>query len=124
MRYVIQCQGMVLGHSELPERDESMGVAWGIFYPAPDYSRVQSIFRLFAEATPETSAQPTDEDKVARYYAARDALQLRLTEPTGRLIRTDTIHIADYSLEGGPDAMEVEVVLDDPSFFEPLPYRG
>jgi hypothetical protein len=121
MRYVIQCAGMVLGHSELLERDESMGVALGAFHPAPDYSRVQAVFRLFAEATPETSAQATDEEKLARYYAARDALGLQLAEPSGRVIRTGTIHISDYSVEAGPDAMEVEVMLDDPSFFQPFP---
>jgi hypothetical protein len=120
MRYVIQCAGMVLGHSELLERDQSMGVALGAFYPAPDYSRVQAVFRLFAEATPETSAHATDEEKLARYYAARDALGLQLAEPTGRLIRTDTIHIADYTVEAGPDAIEVEVALSDSTFFQPF----
>jgi hypothetical protein len=121
MRYVIQGAGIVLGHSELLERDESMGVAMGAFYPAPDYSRVQAVFRLFAEATPETSAHATDEERLARYYAARDALGLQLVEPTGRIVRTDTIHIADYSVEGGPDAIEVEVALRDPTFFQPFP---
>jgi hypothetical protein len=101
-----------------------MGVAVGVFYPAPDYSRVQAVFRLFAEATPETSASATDGEKLARYYAARDALGLQLAEPTGRLLRTDTIHIADYSVEAGPDAMEVEVVLSDPTFFQPFPDQG
>ena len=120
MRYVIRCAGMIIGHSELTERDESMGVALGAFHPALDYERVQPIFRLFAEASPETSAQATDEEKLARYYAARDTLGLQLVEPSGRVILTDTIHIADYSLEAGPDAMEVEVTLSDPRFFQPL----
>ena len=121
MRYIIRCAGMELGNSELLERDESMGVAAGAFYPSADYACVQSVFRLFAEATPKTSAQDTDGEKLARYYAARDALGLQLLEPSGRLIRTDAIHIADYSVEAGPDAMEVEVMLSDPSFFQPFP---
>ena len=121
MRYIIQCAGMVLGHSELTERDESMGVALGAFYPAPDYARGQAVFRLFAEASPETSAQGTDEEKLARYYVARDALGLQLVEPSGRVVRTDTIHIADYSVEAGHDAMEVEVTLSDATFFQPFP---
>lgn len=121
MRYLIQCAGMILGHSELTERDESMGVATGTFHPAPDYIRVQPIFRLFAEATPETSAPPTDHEKLARYYAARDALGLQLVEPSGRVIHTDSIHIADYSIEAGPDALEAEVILSDPSFLRQLP---
>ena len=121
MRYAIQCQGMLLGHSELLERDESMGMACGAFSPAPDYVRVQAVFRLFAEANAETAAEATDEEKLARYYAARDALGLQLAEPTGRVIPTGVIHIADYTVELGPDAIEVEVVLDDPGFFRSSP---
>jgi hypothetical protein len=121
MRYGIRGGGMVLGHSDLAERDESMGVALGAFHPAPDYERVRAIFRLFAEAAAETSAQATDEEKLARYFAARDALGLELVEPSGRVVPTDTIHIADYSVEAGPDAMEVEVMLSDPTFFQPSP---
>jgi hypothetical protein len=109
---------MVLGHSELLERDEGMGIACGRFHAAADYARVQQIFRLFAEATPETSASPTDEEKLARYYAGRDALGLTLLDSVGREIYTDSIHIADYTVEEGPEALEVEIVLRDPSFFE------
>jgi hypothetical protein len=115
---------MVLGHSELLERDESTGVAGGTFLPAPDYSRVQAIFRLFTEANAETSAQPTDEEKLDRYYAARDALGLELLDASGHHIATRSIHIADYSVEEGPDALEIEVALDNPLFFERFPSSG
>lgn len=117
MLFIVRCAGMVLGHSELIDRDEGMGVAGGSFLPAPDYARVQTVFRLFAEANAETSALPTDEEKLARYYAARDALGLQLVDESGRRVGTRTIHIADYSVEGGPGAIEIEVVLDDPGFF-------
>jgi hypothetical protein len=118
MQFTVQCAGMVLGHSELLDRDEGMGVASGDFLPAPDYSRVQAILRLFVEANAETSAQPTDEEKLARYYAARDALGLQLIDAAGRQVGTRTIHIADYSVEGGRGAIEIEVVLNDPLFFQ------
>jgi hypothetical protein len=118
MQFTVQCAGMVIGHSELLDRDEGMGVVGGVFLPAPDYARVQAIFRLFAEANAETSAQPTDEEKLARYYAARDALGLELVDAAGRRVRTRTIHIADYSVEGGSEAIEIEVVLDSPEFFQ------
>jgi hypothetical protein len=121
MRYVIQAAGMVLGHSDLLERDQSMGVAMGMFHPAPDYARVRAIFRLFVEANAETSAEVTDEGKLARYYVARDALGLELRDPVGRQIGTDAIHIADYSVEAGPDALEVEVIIRDPGFWSRFP---
>ena len=107
---------MNLGHSELLERDEGTGMAGGAFVPAPDYFRVQTIFRLFVESNAE-SAEPTDEDKLARYYAARDELGLRLVDPRGRTIGTDAIHIADYSVEAGPEALEIEVTIIDPEFW-------
>lgn len=118
MRFTVQCAGMVLGHSELLDRDEGMAVAGGAFLPAPDYARVQAVFRLFAEANAETAAQPTDEEKLARYYAARDALGLQLVDASGRRIATRTIHIADYSADAGPGAIEIEVVVEDPAFFQ------
>jgi hypothetical protein len=121
MRYVVKAQGMNLGHSELLERDEEMGVAGGSFVPGPDYLQVQPIFRLFIESNAETSAEATDEDKLARYHAARDALGLRLLDSRGREIGTDSIHIADYSVEQGPEALEIEVAIADPGFWRPFP---
>jgi hypothetical protein len=118
MLFTVQCAGMVLGHSELLERDEENGVAGGRFLPAPDYARVQAVFRLFAEANAETAEEPTDEEKLARYYAARDALGLQLVDASGRRIGTRTIHIADYSAEGGTDDIEIEVALAGREFFQ------
>jgi hypothetical protein len=112
---------MTLGHSELLDRDESLGVAVGAFVPGPDYLQVQPIFRLFTESNAESSAGPTDEDKLARYYAAREALGLRLIDPRGREIGTDFIHIVDYSVERGPEALEIEVAIKDPAFWRPFP---
>ena len=117
MRYVVQAVGLTLGHSELLERDEAMGVAGGTFVPGPDYARVQQIFRLFVESNAESAAEPTDEEKLARYYAARDTLGLRLVDPRGREIGTESIHIGDYSVEQGPDALEIEVAITDPEFW-------
>ena len=117
MRYVVQAGGLTLGHSELLDRDEGMGVAAGAFVPGPDYARVQSIFRLFVESNAESAAEPTDEEKLARYYAARDALGLRLIDPRGRDITTESVDIADYSVEQGPEALEVEVAITDPEFW-------
>jgi hypothetical protein len=39
-------------------------------------------------------------------------------DASGRRVRTRTIHIADYSVEGGSEAIEIEVVLDSPEFFQ------
>jgi hypothetical protein len=117
MAYAVRLRGVILGHSDLELTDSSMGVATGAFRPAADYELVRPIFRLFAEATSETSAEPTDEERLARYYAARDALPLELVDERVRVIRTSSIHIADYSFESGPAAMELEVVIVEPKFW-------
>jgi hypothetical protein len=121
MQYIVQAAGMNLGHSELLERDEGMAMAAGAFVPGPDYLKVQPIFRLFTESSAESSADPTDEAKLARYYAARDALGLRLMDPRGREIGTAWIHITDYSIEYGPEALDIEVAIRDPGFWRPFP---
>src|SRR5712671_5270157 len=111
MRYSVEAAGLTLGHSELLERDEGMGVAAGAFVPGPDYAKVQHIFRLFTESNAESSADSTDEETLARYYAARDALGLRLLDPSGREVGTTWIHIVDYSVELGPEALEIDVTI-------------
>ena len=118
MAFAVRLRGVILGYSDLELTDPSMGVAAGSFRAAPDYSRVQHVFRLFAEAGGETSVEPTDEAKLARYYAARDALELELVDARSRTISTSTIHIADYSVEGGPEAMELEAHITDPQFWK------
>jgi hypothetical protein len=121
MRYIIQAAGMNLGYSELLERDEGMGMAAGAFVPGPAYHEVRPIFRLFVESNAESSAESTDEDKLARYSAARDALGLRLLDPRGREIGTESIHITDYSVELGPEALDIEVAITDPEFWRAVP---
>ncbi|MDQ6633349.1 MAG: hypothetical protein M3Z10_01185 [Gemmatimonadota bacterium] len=121
MRYSVEAAGMTLVHSELLERDEGMGVAAGSFVPGPDYAKVQHIFRLFTESNAESSADATDEEMLARYYAAREALGLRLLDPGGREIGTTWIHIVDYSVELGPEALEIDVTITDPAFWRPFP---
>ena len=113
MTYTVRMRGVVVGHSELEGVDASMGIARGVFGPAMGYELVQPIFRLYSEAVPESSASPTDENKLQRYYRARDALGLELVNSAGRVVATSAIHIYDYSLERGSDALELEVTFTD-----------
>ena len=118
MVYSIRAGDTVLGWSNLELADPSMGVVYGAFQPAPGYSAVRQIFRMFAEAQPETSAQPSDTAKLQRYYEARDALGLELLDARGRRVAAETIHISDCSEEAGLDALVLEVILSDPAFWE------
>jgi len=55
----------------------------------------------------------TDMTLLERYYSARDALNLELVGADGNAIRTTAIHIADYTIEEGPAAIALDVLIPD-----------
>ncbi len=117
MRHTVKLHGIIVGHSDLEQRDASLGRAWGPFRPGLGYELVQPIFRLFSEAVPMPGGEPRDHDKLERYHAARDKLGLELEDATGRRIPTSVIHIADYTAQRGTDALELDVLTNDASFW-------
>jgi hypothetical protein len=117
MRHTIRLQSVVVGYSELENIESELGRAWGAFRPALGYELVQPVFRLFAQAVPRDGSSKNSE-LLERYYAARDALHLRLEDPDGRLIRTSAIHIADYTVEEGSAALEVDVLISEERYWE------
>ena len=112
MRHTVKLAGVIVGHSDLEEADASLGRAWGKFRPGLGYELVQPVFQLFREAVPMRGGEPRDKDKLARYYAARDKLGLSLVDPTGAVIRTSTIHIADYDPQ-----VELDVLISDDDYW-------
>jgi hypothetical protein len=117
MRHTVKMHGVVVGHSDLERRDTSARRAWGRFRPGLGYELVQPVFRLFSEAVPMPGGEPLDEDKLARYHAARDKLGLELLDAGGRRIETSAIHIADYTTERGHDAIELEVLIAEDRYW-------
>ncbi len=117
MRHTVKLRGVIIGHSELEEADPSLGRAWGEFSPGFGYDLVQPIFRLFREAVPMRGGEPRDQEKLARYHAARDKLGLSLTDGAGNAITTSVIHIADYSDERQGQAMELDVLISDAEYW-------
>jgi hypothetical protein len=117
VRHTVKLHGIVVGHSDLEKRDASLGRAWGRFRPGLGYELVQPIFRLFSEAVPMRGGEPRDEDKLERYYAARDKLGLELVDESGRSIPTSVIHIADYTAGKGTGTLELDVLTSDEEFW-------
>jgi hypothetical protein len=115
----VKLHGVIVGHSELEERDEPARRAWGRFRPGLGYELVQPIFRLFSEAVPMRGGEPRDQEKLARYHTARDKLGLELVDAEGKRIATAAIHIADYSEKQGKEAIELEVLVSDDGFWRP-----
>ncbi len=118
MRHTVKLHGVIVGHSELEQRDASSRRAWGRFRPGLGYELVEPVFRLFAQAVPLPGGEPLDEALLARYHAARDRLGLELVDATGRRIETVAIHIADYRQAKGSEELELEVLVRDDEFWE------
>jgi hypothetical protein len=118
VRHTVKLQNVIIGWSDLEQRDPSLRRAWGRFRPGVGYELVQPVFRLFTEAVPLPGGEPMDEEKLERYHAARDKLGLVLEDASGRPIATSAIHIADYTKRKGEEALELEVLVRDERFWE------
>jgi hypothetical protein len=108
---------VIVGYSELENIEPDLRRAWGAFRPGLGYELVQPVFRLFAQAVPRDGSAKNGE-MLERYYSARDALQLRLEDPGGRLIRTSAIHIADYTVEEGSAALQVDALITEDAYWQ------
>jgi hypothetical protein len=108
--------GVTVGHSELDDREPELGRARGAFRPGLGYELVQPVFRIYAHAVPP-GGPPADELALQRYYKARDALNLELVDASGRVIKTSAIHIEDYTVEAGPAAITLDVLIKDPAYW-------
>ena len=116
MRHTLRLSGVIIGHSDLEHAEPELGRARGALRPGLGYDLVQPIFRMYAEAVPQGGGQ-RDEAKLERYYKARDALPLELQDAQGERIATTAIHIADYRSELGRDALELDVLIKDESYW-------
>lgn len=115
MRHTLRLHGVTVGWSDLEHADRIEGRARGHFRPGLGYDLVQPVFRLFAEAVPRTGDR--DEAKLRRYYKAREALGLELLDATGIVVPTSAIHIADYAIEEGDGARELDVLIADEEYW-------
>jgi hypothetical protein len=118
VRHTVKLQNVIIGWSDLEQRDPSLRRAWGRFRPGVGYELVQPVFRLFSQAVPLPGGEPMDGDKLDRYHAARDKLGLVLEDAAGRAVATSAIHIADYTERYGKDSIELDVLVTDDRFWE------
>ena len=116
MSFILKMSGVIVGRSELENRDATHRRATGVFRPGLGYDLVQPVFRLYSKAVGPDGAQQ-DAAMLQRYYKARDALNLELTDASGGRIPTSTIHIADYTIEDGPSAIQLDVLIPDESYW-------
>lgn len=117
MKHTLKMRGVIVGHSELETIEPELGRARGRLRPGLGYELVQPVFRIFARAVP-LDGSPKDSGALDRYYKARDALGLELVDAEGRPIITSAIHIADYTVEAGSAALELDVLISDDSYWQ------
>jgi hypothetical protein len=112
MVYQVMHAGAVVGTSLLERRDPAMGMAFGVFVPAPAFEAVRGVFAIFDQAA-RAGVIDEEERLLTAYYQARDALGLALVIQEGVTVPTEWIHISAIE----PDVYEVEAHITDPSFF-------
>ncbi len=122
MTYTVRLHGIAVGRSDLNRVDPEAGFARGTFNPATGYQLVQDVFRLYADAVPETPGAVADPEKLQRYYNARDALQLEVIDPEGNVVPETTVHV--YERTGDVDGLELEVHIADAGFWRAKPDDG
>ncbi len=116
MKHTVRLKGVIVGHSDLEHVEPGTGRAWGSFRPGLGYDLVQPVFRLFAHAVPRDGSA-RDDRMLEKYHGARDALELHLEDTNGKRISTSTIHIADYTVEEGERAIELDVLIRDEAYW-------
>ena len=111
MSFILKMSGVIVGRSELENRDASRHLATGVFRPGLGYDLVQPIFELL-------DAAGENEQAMSRYRKSRDALRLQLTDSTGSVLAVRELHIRRNASSGAP-VLEVET--DDPGFWTQSP---
>src|SRR5215831_3813400 len=107
MSFILKMSGVIVGRSELENRDANRRLATGVFRPGLGYDLVQPIFDLL-----ETAGDSAD--ALSRYRKSRDALRLQLTDSSGSALTVREVNIRRTPGSGAP-VLEVET--DDPGFW-------
>lgn len=104
MSFTLKMSGVIVGRSELENRDASRRIASGAFRPGLGYDLVQPVFDLL-------EGGGGNADAMARYRKSRDALRLELTSASGAPVHVRELHIRRGST--GSPVLEIET--DDPA---------
>jgi hypothetical protein len=107
MSFILRMSGVIVGRSDLENRDANRRLATGVFRTGLGYDLVQPIFQLLETAEDDAEA-------MSRYRKSRDALRLQLTDSSGSALAVRELHIRRNGTAGAP---MLEVATDDPRFW-------
>jgi hypothetical protein len=104
MSFVLKLHGVVIGRSELEDRDPATRIASGAFRKGAGYELVEPVFALRDQA-----------EGPSRYRRARDTLSLQLFDASGALIDTASVDIAPADAAGKD--LRIRIAVPDPAFW-------
>jgi hypothetical protein len=104
--FVLKLHGVIVGRSDLEDRDPAARVARGTFRPGAGYELVEPIFAL---------ARGDSDVEAARYRKARNALELELFDGQGARIATSSVEIEGAGTAG--HALRLRAAITDPDFW-------
>lgn len=112
MPYLLKLRDVIVGRSDLAQRDAEQRIARGAFRPGFGWELVEPIFTLL----PVGDSVASDEER-ARYNRARDTLALALYAPDGALIETARIDIMRDA--ASPTGLTLDVGVVGDVFWQP-----
>lgn len=110
MSYVLKLRDVIVGRSDLAERDAARRTARGAFRPGLGWELVEPIFALLPLDDTTATADRRD-----RYRRARDTLALALYGPDGALIETSRIDVGPDA--ASPTGLALEAAIVDPAYW-------
>ena len=111
MSFTLSMSGVIVGRTELENRDARRRVASGVFRPGLGYDLAEPVFGLYAAANGEPNA-------VGRYRKAMEALNLQLTDSSGRMVPIRALNVRRETTSVPRDAgLVIEIETDDPAIW-------
>ncbi len=109
--FVLKLRDVIVGRSDLAERDGDRRVARGPFRPGLGWDLVEPIFGLA-----DGSSATVSEEQRERYRRARDTLALALYAPDGALVESVRLDIRRDS--ASPTGLSLDAAIVDDSFWQ------
>jgi len=110
MSFTLTMSNVIVGRSELENRDPARRAATGVFRPGLGYDLAQPVFDLYDGAAGDPAA-------LARYRQARDALRLTLASASGAAVAVRELRVRRTGDSTAAPSLILEIETDDPAFW-------
>lgn len=108
--FTLKLRDVIVGRSELGERDRALGVARGPFRPGLGWDLVEPIFGLA-----ESAGGTVSEEQRERYRHARETLALALYAPNDALVESTRLEV--HMDAGSPTGLVLDATIVDDAFW-------